>query len=114
SNLSYSCGLAAALAVIGGKWKFLILWTLATGGPQRFSALRRAIGEVSEKMLAQELKALEADGVNLRRDFHEGPPRVEYSLTRLGLELSEAVRPLCDWGGKHMKRIAALPSQQDR
>ena len=107
----YSCGLAAALAIIGGKWKFIILWNLA-GGPRRFGELRRLVAGISEKMLIQELKEMESDGIVIRKDFREVPPRVEYSLTTFGRALGEASRPLCEWGTRHMKRIGALPNQR--
>jgi DNA-binding HxlR family transcriptional regulator len=100
----YGCGLEAALAVIGGKWKVLILWFLSSG-PLRFSALRRSVSGISEKMLIQQLREMETDGIVARKDFHEVPPRVEYSLTRFGLSLLEALEPLCAWGTKHRKRI---------
>src|SRR5580658_5047205 len=77
----YSCGLDAALAVVGGKWKSLILWNLAHQ-PCRFGELRRLVVGVSEKMLIQELKELIADRIITRKDFHEVPPRVEYALNR--------------------------------
>lgn len=108
---TYSCGLEAALAVIGGKWKFLILWTLANQGAKRFGELRRAVAGISEKMLIQELKELELDGIVARKDFKEVPPRVEYSLTAFGGELALATRPLCEWGSKHIRRIGSLPTQ---
>ncbi len=108
---TYSCGLEAALAVIGGKWKFLILWRLANGGTKRFGELRRAIDGISEKMLIQELKELELDGIVSRKDFREVPPHVEYSLTPFGGELAVATRPLCEWGTRHIRRIGALPTQ---
>lgn len=108
---TYGCGLEAALAVIGGKWKFIILWTLALQGPKRFGELRRAVAGISEKMLIQELKELELDGIVLRKDFREVPPRVEYSLSPFGAELAEALRPLCDWGTRHINRIGRLPTQ---
>jgi len=107
----YSCGLEAALAVIGGKWKFLILWSLALGGPIRFGDLRRSVAGISEKMLIQELKELELDGIVARRDYREMPPRVDYSLTPFGRDLAEATRPLCEWGTRHIKRIGSLPTQ---
>jgi DNA-binding HxlR family transcriptional regulator len=106
----YSCGLEAALAVIGGKWKSLILWNLA-GAPRRFGELRRLVVGISEKMLIQELKEMELDGIVSRKDYQEIPPRVEYSLTKFGLELADSLRPLCEWGTKHMKRISGLPTQ---
>ncbi|HUO97562.1 MAG TPA: helix-turn-helix domain-containing protein [Rhizomicrobium sp.] len=108
---TYSCGLEAALAVIGGKWKFLILWHLALDGPKRFGDLRRAVAGISEKMLIQELKELGLDGIVARKDFRKVPPHVEYSLTGFGVELAEATRPLCEWGSRHIRRIGALPTQ---
>ncbi len=108
---TYSCGLQAALAVIGGKWKFLILWSLARGGSKRFGDLRRSVAGISEKMLIQELKELELDGIVARKDYREVPPRVEYSLTLFGRELAQATGPLCEWGERHIKRIGALPTQ---
>ena len=106
----YSCGLDAALAVVGGKWKSLILWNLAHQ-PCRFGELRRLVVGVSEKMLIQELKDLMADRIITRKDFHEVPPRVEYALTELGRSLVQTLEPLCQWGTRHMKLIAALPTQ---
>jgi DNA-binding HxlR family transcriptional regulator len=104
----YKCGLEAALAVIGGKWKTLILWNLS-GQTRRFGELRRLVTGVSEKMLIQKLKEMEQDGIITRKVFREVPPRVEYSVTKFGIELTEALGPLCRWGGKHMKRISELP-----
>jgi DNA-binding HxlR family transcriptional regulator len=110
---TYSCGLEASLAIIGGKWKFLILWGLFQNA-RRFGELKRVVVGISEKMLIQELKEMELDGIVKRKDFHEVPPRVEYSLTPFGAELREVLRPLCDWGTRHMKRIGNLPTQKDR
>jgi DNA-binding HxlR family transcriptional regulator len=106
----YSCGLDAALAVIGGKWKSLILWNLVQR-PCRFGELRRLVVGVSEKMLIQELKEMMADRIITRKDFQEVPPRVEYALTDFGHSLVQTLEPLCKWGTQHMKRIAALPTQ---
>ena len=77
---TYSCGLDASLDVIGGKWKGLILWALRSEA-HRFGELRRVVEGISEKMLIQHLKEMEADGIVKRRDFKEVPPRVEYALT---------------------------------
>src|SRR5215475_11782604 len=103
---SYSCGLEAALDVIGGKWKVLILWALRSEA-RRFGELRRSVQGISEKMLIQHLKEMEADGIVKRRDFREIPPRVEYALTPFGQSLYAALEPLCAWGTLHMKRIEA-------
>jgi DNA-binding HxlR family transcriptional regulator len=106
----YSCGLEAALDILDGKWKALILMGLRNG-PVRFGELRRAVVGVSEKMLIQSLKELEADGAVLRRDFREIPPRVEYSLTPFGATLFESLIPLCEWGTRNMERIEALENR---
>ena len=102
----YFCGIDAAMDVVSGKWKSLILWELAEHGVRRFAQLRRGLPGVSEKMLVQQLRELEADGVVVRRDFREIPPRVEDSLTEFGVSLGRALKPLCDWGREHMERIA--------
>ena len=100
----HACGLEAALAVVGGKWKPIVLWHLA-GGPRRFGELRRLVVGISEKMLIQQLREMEADRIVARKDFQEIPPRVEYSLTVFGVSLAEALRPLCEWGREHTARI---------
>ena len=93
---SYYCGLEAALDVIGGKWKVLILWALRSEA-QRFGELRRLVEGISEKMLIQHLKEMQADGIVTRKDFKEVPPRVEYALTPFGNSLYAALAPLCEW-----------------
>jgi DNA-binding HxlR family transcriptional regulator len=108
----YSCGLEAALEVVGGKWTVLILWGLHDG-PRRFGELRRQVVGVSEKMLIQHLKEMEADGIVTRKDYKEIPPRVEYALTSFGRSLCQALTPLCEWGEKHMRRIEACQTEQD-
>ena len=101
----FGCGREAALAVVGGKWKVLVLWRLAEG-PRRFGELRRLVVGISEKMLIQQLREMEADGIVSRKDFREIPPRVEYSLTEFGVSLGQALKPLCDWGREHTERIS--------
>ncbi len=104
----YRCGLEAALDVVGGKWKVLILWHL--NETRRFGELRRLVAGISEKMLIQQLRELEIAGIVSRKDFQEVPPKVEYSLTPFGRSLKAALTPLCDWGKKHMKRIGERQS----
>ena len=103
----FSCGLDVALSVIGGKWKPLILFHL-THGTQRYGELKRAIGGVSDKMLIQQLKELHADGVIDRRDYQQVPPKVDYSLTRFGKTLADALEPLCTWGTEHATQVEQL------
>lgn len=103
----FICGLDAALAVIGGKWKPLILFHLSQEA-RRYGDLRRAIGNVSDKVLIQQLRELEADGIVDRRDYKEIPPKVEYSLTAFGQTLAEALKPLCAWGTEHRIEVEKL------
>ncbi|MGW1206052.1 winged helix-turn-helix transcriptional regulator [Streptomyces cyaneofuscatus] len=98
---AYVCGIDAAMDVIGGKWKVLILWALDEK-PCRFGELRRAVPGVTEKVLSSHLKELEDDGIVHREEYAEVPPRVEYSLTPRGVSLNEALGPLGDWGREHV------------
>lgn len=104
----FTCGLDATLRVIAGKWKPLILYFLAQGGPTRYGELRRAVRDVSDKMLIQQLKELEADGLVKRTDHQEVPPRVDYSLTPLGVSLAQALVPLCTWGTENMAEVTRV------
>ena len=103
-KLPDSCGLGPALAVIGGKWKALLLWQIHQAQPCRFGELKRLQPEISEKMLIQHLREMEADGVIHREVFHQVPPRVEYSVTTEGAQLDLALAPLAEWGKKHQER----------
>lgn len=105
-HIPEACGLGPALAIIGGKWKTFILWEIHTA-PIRFGELRRRVAGISEKMLIQNLREMEADGLIARKMFHEVPPRVEYSITPLGLTLNDAVTPLAIWGEEHGGAILA-------
>jgi DNA-binding HxlR family transcriptional regulator len=109
---SYGCGLEAALDVVGGKWKPIVLWHLAPGA-RRFGELRRLVTGISEKMLIQQLREMQRDGIVAREDFREIPPRVEYSLTPFGVSLQEALRPLCEWGTEHIVRIEKTRDEAD-
>jgi DNA-binding HxlR family transcriptional regulator len=100
-------GLDAAIDVVGGKWKVLILWTLGESA-KRFGELKRSLDGVSEKMLIQHLRELEQDEVVHREVYYGVPPKVEYSLTEFGVTLIEALRPLGDWGCQHKTRLEAI------
>jgi DNA-binding HxlR family transcriptional regulator len=101
----YNCPVEAALDVIGGKWKVLIICWLKEG-IHRFGELRRRIPGVSERMLTQQLRELERDGIVRRKVYPEVPPKVEYSLTDFGETLRPLMVVLNEWGEKHLKRIA--------
>jgi len=109
----FTCGLDATLRIIAGKWKPLILYFLAQDGPTRYGELRRAIRDVSDKVLIQQLKDLEADDLVKRTDHKEVPPRVDYSLTPLGLSLAQALVPLCSWGTANMAEVTRVFAQRD-
>lgn len=104
----FTCGLDATLRVIAGKWKPLILYFLAQGGPTRYGELRRAIRDVSDKVLIQQLKDLEGDGLVRRTDYGEIPPRVDYALTPLGVSLASALVPLCAWGTENVAEVTRV------
>ncbi|MEI8360812.1 MAG: helix-turn-helix domain-containing protein [bacterium] len=89
-----------ALNVIGGKWKPIILWHLIDGAV-RFGELHRMIPGVSQKMLTQQLRELEADKIINRKVYQEVPPKVEYSLTNYGLTLHPILENLGNWGELH-------------
>jgi DNA-binding HxlR family transcriptional regulator len=105
----YTCGLDAAIDVMGGKWKVLILWALEEGVPVRFGQVRREVPGISERILAMQLRELEKAGLVHREVYHQVPPKVEYSLTELGRSLVTALGPLGEWGEKNMATIEAIP-----
>ncbi|HYM09950.1 MAG TPA: helix-turn-helix domain-containing protein [Bryobacterales bacterium] len=96
------CPAEATLQVIGGRWKTLILWNLFLG-TKRFSELLRAMDGITQKMLTQQLREMERDGVVHRKVYPEVPPRVEYSLTPLGESLKPVVAAMCKWGMAHSR-----------
>ncbi|MDF2710025.1 helix-turn-helix domain-containing protein [Nonomuraea muscovyensis] len=104
---TFTCGLDAAIALMGGKWKGLILFALQEG-PLRFGELRRAVPGISERVLILQLREMEAGGLVHREAHHQVPPKVEYSLTDFGHSLNTAMTPLGEWGEEHMERIRSL------
>jgi DNA-binding HxlR family transcriptional regulator len=102
--LAAGCPSREVLRHVTSSWGVLVLMALETG-THRFSELRRGIGGVSERMLAQTLQQLEGDGFVLRVAYAVVPPHVEYSLTPLGAEAAEKVRGLADWIELNLDRI---------
>jgi DNA-binding HxlR family transcriptional regulator len=100
---SYRCTVAVTLEIIGGKWKSLILWHLSFK-TLRFSQLQRRLGKVTQKMLTQQLRELEADGLVHRQVYAEVPPRVEYSLTTMGRSVVPILEQMCQWGKDYLKQ----------
>lgn len=102
-----ACGLDVALAVIGGKWKPLILFHLRSE-PKRFGDLKRLGTGISEKVLIQQLRELVASRIVVRRDYRQVPPNFDYTISDFGTTLAEALMPLCEWGVRHRSTIAAI------
>lgn len=90
-------GVEQALKVLEGRWKLVILFHLFDGNVRRFSELERAIPAISQKMLIQQLRQLETDGVVHRVVHHQVPPKVEYSLTKWGQALCPALDEMLNW-----------------
>jgi DNA-binding HxlR family transcriptional regulator len=101
---TFNYPIEAALAVIGGKWKILILSRLHED-VSRFNELRRSIPGISQRMLTQQLRELERDGVVLRRAYVDHLLRVEYGLSDLGRSLGPVMDMLCDWGHHYQETL---------
>lgn len=99
-----------ALKVIGGRWKVFVLYYLFEQ-PMRLSELRRAIPDVSQKVLVQQLREMEEHGIVHREIFAEVPPRVVYSVTKFGLSLRPIVGALCEWGRRHASELNAIEAR---
>lgn len=92
------CPVEATIDIVGGKHKVLVLWHLTTRGTLRFGELRRLVPQATPKMLTQQLRELEADGMVRRTLYREVPPRTEYTLTDRGRSFEPVLRAMCDWG----------------
>lgn len=110
--MAAACPSREVLKHVTSRWGVLVLLALEEGRTRRFGELRRAIGGVSERMLAQTLQWLEGDGMVERVAFAVVPPHVEYSLTPLGREAAEKVRVLADWIETNLPRISRVRKQR--
>ncbi|MBC6130022.1 winged helix-turn-helix transcriptional regulator [Listeria booriae] len=99
----YNISVEATLEVIGGKWKCVILCHL-THGKKRTSELKRLIPSITQKMLTQQLRELEHDGIINRIVYNQVPPKVEYELSEYGKSLESILTSLCNWGDVHIER----------
>lgn len=98
----YNLGIEATLEIIGGKWKALIICLLMSGA-KRTSELQRNIQGISQKVLIQQLRELERDGLVTRFVYQQMPPKVEYSLTEYGVTANKIVDVMCSWGKENIK-----------
>jgi DNA-binding HxlR family transcriptional regulator len=98
----------ATLDLIDGKWKGVILYHLQDGC-QRFGELRRRMPDITQRMLTKQLRALEEDGLIVRKVYAEVPPRVEYSLSEVGESLRPVIDILKAWGERHQERLSCAP-----
>lgn len=99
-----ACPVATIVELIGNKWKLLIIRNLL-GGTQRFNEMRRALPGIGQKVLTDNLRALEMDEIVHREVFAEVPPRVEYSLTKLGLSLQPVFNSMIAWGEDYQAMV---------
>jgi len=102
-NKNYNCPVLATLDLIGGKWKIGILWYLSKG-TLRYSELQNSMPQVSQKMLTQQLRELEKDGVIARSVYPTIPPKVEYNLTEFGKKLRPILDMMCAFGEEMLER----------
>lgn len=101
---SFNCPVEATIELIGGKYKSVILWHL-TDGVKRFGELKRLLPRATEKMLAQQLRDLERDGLIIRTVYPVVPPKVEYSLSDLGKTIIPVLDAMCCWGEEYLASL---------
>ena len=104
------CSVEATISLIDGKWKCVILFHLL-GGTLRFNELRRRVPEVTQRMLTNQLRELEADGLIVRKVYPQVPPKVEYSISPLGRSLEPVLLGLKDWGDEHIGLFGQLANE---
>ncbi|ARI77963.1 winged helix-turn-helix transcriptional regulator [Halobacillus mangrovi] len=99
------CSIEYTLKKIGGKWKTVILWHLGIDGTLRYNEIRRLLPGVTHKVLTQQLKELEEDGLVSRKQYETIPPKVEYSMTAKGETLMPILELMHEWGSDHQENV---------
>ena len=94
------------LSVIGGKWKMVIMFVIVEKSVARYGEIKRAIPDITHKMLSAQLKELEHDGIILRKEYQQVPPKVEYSLSEKGKSLMPVLEEMCKWGSIYKPQTA--------
>ena len=110
-DCSPGCAVEAAISLIDGKWKSVVMFHLM-GGTMRFNELKRAIPGVTQRMLTNQLRELEDDGLVARKVYPQVPPKVEYSLTPLGESMTPILKALKAWGDTNLS-LFATPRDQE-
>lgn len=103
-----NCPMHRTMAILGSRWKPIVIYALRGGRKVRFGQLHAIIGSISKKVLTTTLRELEADGILLREEFKELPPRVEYTLTEKGISLVPLIKELAEWDNKHYEDKQAV------
>lgn len=103
---AYYCPVELTLDIIGGKWKIIILWQLLSG-TKRYGELRKLVSGITHKMLTQQLRELENDGIINRKVYEVVPPHVEYSLTERGEQLKPVLMLMGEWGSQFRTEIVS-------
>ena len=111
-NKEFNCEKELTLAIIGGKWKMLILWHLGREGTKRFGELKSLITDITPRMLVNQLRELEEDLIVNRKVYPVVPPKVEYSLTKEGESLMPILTAMYDWGKNY--RDTVLINQEQK
>lgn len=101
SKAESNCSISYTLAIVGGKWKWLILCKLFESGVLRYGELKKKLPSITHKMLSQQLKELEAEQLLHREEYHQIPPKVEYSLTAKGKTLLPILECMGKWGDEN-------------
>lgn len=99
----YAAPFEYTLSIIGGKWKMIIMFWLSKKEIMRYGELKRSIKGITHKMLSSQLKELEAENIIIRTEYHQIPPKVEYSLSTKGLSLMPILSEMCEWGYNYIE-----------
>ena len=109
----FQCKKELTLAMIGGKWKMLILWRLGKEGTKRFTELKARMPGITQKILTNQLRELEDDFLISRKVYPQVPPKVEYSLTECGISLIPILESMYSWGTNYEEYISKEKSIED-
>ena len=106
-NCNPGCPVEATVNLLDGKWKSMILWHLFSDGILRFNEIKKRIPNVTQRMLTNQLRELEEDGLIIRTVYAQVPPKVEYQLSELGKSLQPVLMTLKEWGDQHIHLFPA-------